>query len=181
MEADAADMHVFVAREKIRDCLARLARGEDRRDAGLISGAYWPDSTTDYGVFKGDFSEYLAWVVPGSDAITDTQHLLGQSVIALDADTARVETQVISYHRVDMGEGERDTCIGGRYLDHMEKRHGEWRIARRMMLYDWYQDWGHSADWSQGVMGLPFSAPHFAGRAVGDYSRNFFAQETSGK
>ena len=29
-------------REKIRDCLTRLARGEDRRNAELITGAYWP-------------------------------------------------------------------------------------------------------------------------------------------
>lgn len=95
MEDDAAEIKLLIAREKIRDCLARLARGEDRRDAGLIEGAYWPDSTTDYGVFKGDFSAYLAWVVSGSEAIADTQHLLGQSVIELAGDTARGETQVV--------------------------------------------------------------------------------------
>ena len=71
---------------------------------------------------------------------------------------------------------ERDTCIGGRYLDRLEKRGGKWRIGARTMLYDWYQDWGRSIDWSQGVMGLPFSADHFAGRAVGDYSGTFFGK-----
>jgi len=44
------------------------------------------------------------------------------------------------------------------------------------MLYDWYQDFGRSIDWSQGVMGLPFSAPHFPGRANGDYSETFFGK-----
>lgn len=170
-----AELRTFLDREKIKDCLVRLARGEDRRDAALISGAYWPDSITDYGVFKGDFAEYLAWVVPGSDAITCTQHVLGQSFIQLEGDKARVETQVISYHRVNMGTEERDTTIGGRYLDRLEKRDGEWRIAERTMLYDWYQDFGVSIDWSQGVMGLPFSAEHFSGRAHGDYSVKFFS------
>jgi hypothetical protein len=106
-----------------------------------------------------------------------TQHVLGQSWIELEGNTARVETQVISYHRVNMGEEERDTCIGGRYLDRIEKRDGEWRIATRTMLYDWYQDFGRSIDWSHGVMGLPFSAEHFSGRAAGDYSEVFFVKK----
>lgn len=176
MDASSQELQRFLDRESIRLCLARLARGEDRRNAELITAAYWPDSVTDYGVFKGDFDAYLAWVVPGADAITNTQHVLGQSYIELQGDTARVETQVISYHRVDMGTGEQDTCIGGRYLDGFEKRGGEWRIASRLMLYDWYQDWGAAIDWSKGVMGLPFSAEHFSGRAVGDYSQTFFGK-----
>jgi hypothetical protein len=163
-------------REHIRNAIARLARGEDRRDAALITSSYWPDSLTDYGVFKGDFSEYLAWVVPGADAITNTQHHIGQSFIELNGTTAKVETQVISYHRIDYGGGdEHDTVIGGRYLDVFDQRDGDWRIASRTMLYDWYQDWGAAVDWSQGVMGMPFSAPHFSGRARGDWSATFFA------
>ena len=176
MDAAADELKSFLDREKIRDCLARLARGEDRRNAAMISASYWPDSVTDYGVFKGDFAAYLAWVVPGADAITDTQHVLGQSYIELSGDKARVETQVISYHRVNMGAGERDTVIGGRYLDVFAKRNGEWRIAERIMLYDWYQDWGDAIDWSKGVMGLPFSAEYFSGRAHGDYSEKFFGK-----
>jgi hypothetical protein len=176
MNADDEDLMALLDRDRIRQCLARLARGEDRRDAASIIASYWPDSITDYGVFKGGFDEYLAWVVPGADAITNTQHVLGQSHIVLDGDGAKVETQVISYHRVDMGAGERDTCIGGRYLDVFARRDGEWRIAQRMMLYDWFQDWGDAIDWSQGVMGLPFSAPHFSGGAKRDYSTTFFAQ-----
>jgi hypothetical protein len=170
------DLRALVDRDKIRQCLERLARGEDRRDAAMITASLWLDSVTDYGVFKGSFDEYLAWVVPGADAITDTQHVLGQTYTEIDGDRARTETHVVSYHRVDMGEGERDTCIGGRYLDVLEKRSGEWRIAERTMLYDWYQDWGVSIDWSQGVMGLPLREEWFSGRAKGDYSERFFAK-----
>ena len=176
MNAVTEELRAMLDREKIRECIARLARGEDRRDAELITASCWPDSKTDYGVFAGSFDEYLAWVVPGSAAIPVTQHVLGQSVIDLDGDTARVETQVTSYHRLNTGEEERDTVIGGRYLDRMEKRSGEWRIAQRTMLYDWFQDFGVSVDWSQGVMGLPFSGEHYTGRAVGDYSETFFGK-----
>jgi hypothetical protein len=176
MDSLSEDLRALVDRDKIRQCLERLARGEDRRDAAMITASLWLDSVTDYGVFKGSFDEYLAWVVPGADAITNTQHVLGQTYTELDGDRARTETQVVSYHRVDMGEEERDTCIGGRYLDRFEKRNGEWRVAERTMLYDWYQDWGVSIDWSQGVMGLPLSQEWFSGRARGDHSMAFFAK-----
>lgn len=169
------DLKALLAREAVRQCIVRLARGEDRRDGAMIKASYWPDSVTDYGVFQGDFDAYYAWVIPGADAIANTQHVLGQTYTELDGDRARAETHVVSYHRVDYGGGdEHDTCIGGRYLDVLEKRNGEWRIASRTMLYDWYQGWGRSIDWSQGVMGLPLSAEHFAGRANGDHSVEFF-------
>jgi len=159
----------------IVDCIARLARGEDRRNSELISSSYWPDADIDFGVFKGSFGQYIGWVVPGDPSLPVTQHFLGQTVVELDGNDARAETYVISYHRVDTGEEHRDTAIGGRYLDRMEKRQGEWRIAGRVMLYDWFQDYGLSIDWSQGVMGLPFSADHYTGRAHGDYSEVFFS------
>jgi hypothetical protein len=181
MSAINEEMQALLNRDKIRDCIVRLARGEDRRNAEIITACYWPDSTTDYGVFIGSFSEYLAWVVPGSPAIPVTQHILGQSLIELQGDKASVETHVTSYHRIDMGTEHRDTVIGGRYLDRIEKRNGEWRIAQRTMLYDWFQDYGLSIDWSKGVMGMPFSGDHFTGRAVGDYSETFFAKGASRK
>jgi hypothetical protein len=174
MDATSEDLRALIDRDRIRQCLERLARGEDRRDGAMIAASLWPDSVTDYGVFKGTFDEYLDWVVPGADAITNTQHVLGQTYIELDGDRARAETQVLSYHRVDMGAGENDTIVGGRYLDVFEKRGGEWRIANRMMLYDWFHDWGAAIDWSQGVMGLPLSQEFFSGRSRGDYSIKFF-------
>lgn len=170
------DLQALLDRGKIRECVERLARGEDRRDADLISACWWPDATYDYGVQSGDFASYLAWVVPGADAIRNTQHVLGQTYIELDGGKARAETYVISYHRVDMGAGDQDTCIGGRYLDLMENRDGEWRIASRIMLYDWYTEWGDAIDWSQGVMGIPLTAEHFSGRANGDFSEAFFGK-----
>lgn len=175
MDANGDQMRALLDRDGIRQCIERLARGEDRRNGEMIKASYWPDSVTDYGVFQGDFDAYYAWVIPGADAIANTQHVLGQSHIELGGDSARAETHVVSYHRVNMGEEERDTCIGGRYLDVMERRAGEWRIASRTMLYDWYQDWGASIDWSQGVMGLPLSQEWFSGRANGDFSERFFA------
>lgn len=170
------ELRAYVDRARIVDCIVRLARGEDRRDADLIRSCWWPDATYDYGVQSGGFDSYLDWVVPGADAIRNTQHVLGQSHVELAGGSGRVETHVVSYHRVDMGAGDQDTCVGGRYLDTMEERGGEWRIARRVMLYDWYTEWGDAVDWAKGVMGVPLTAEHYSGRANGDYSEVFFGK-----
>jgi len=89
MDVNTEQLKALLEREQIRDCITRLARGEDRRDAQIISACYWPDATADYGVFKGTFSDYLAWVVPGSDVVKNTQHVLGQSVIEIERKEAR--------------------------------------------------------------------------------------------
>jgi hypothetical protein len=176
MDASTEGLTTLLDREEIRDCIARLARGEDRRDAGLVGGSFWSDARIDLGIFAGSIDEYLAWVVPGSPAIPVTQHVLGQSLIELDGDTALVETHVSAYHRVSGEQSDRDTVIGGRYLDRLDKRGSQWRIGQRTMLYDWYHDFGRSADWAQGLMGLQFSAVHYPGRADGDYSETFFGK-----
>jgi hypothetical protein len=170
----AEELDFLIDREKIRDCLARLSRGEDRRDVELIRGCYWPDATDDHGVFVGSFEDYLAWVVPGAPSIPVTLHTLGQSVIELRGTSAFVETHVTAYHRIDTGSQARDVVIGGRYLDRMEKRGRQWRIAHRVMVNDWQQDLGPSIDWSQGLMGMPFLTDHSVGSAHGDFSETFF-------
>jgi SnoaL-like domain len=179
VDSDADGLRSLLDREKIRHCIAAVARGEDRRDADLIRASYWPDATCDYGIFTGSLPDYLDWVLPGSPAIVVTQHILGQILITLSKDTAQSETHVIGYHRVDVGDGNIDTAIVGRYLDRLERREEEWRIAERTMIYDWFQNFGTSADWSHGLMGMPLRGDHHIGRATGDFSQTFFAARES--
>ncbi|HTZ14981.1 MAG TPA: nuclear transport factor 2 family protein [Mycobacterium sp.] len=174
MSNSSHELAELLDRDKIRTCLARLARGEDRRNTELIVRSYWPQAVVDYGVFTGTLDEYLTWVVPGSPDIPVTQHVLGQSVIDLYTDTALVETHVLAYHRVAAESEQRDTVIGGRYLDWMDNISNDWRISQRTMVYDWVQDLGVSVDWTTGLMGIPLDTTRYAGRATDDYSERFF-------
>jgi hypothetical protein len=170
------DLQTLIDREEIRDVVVRLARGEDRRNGDLIKTCYWPDAMNDFGVFVGDFAQYFAWVIPGDPNIPLTQHALGQTYIELSGDTAVAETHVASYHRLKGEAGDRDTMIGGRYVDRMEKRDGDWRIFHRTLIYDWDRDLGAAADWSKGVMGVPFITENPTGRSHGDPSVALFAR-----
>lgn len=51
------DINDLIDREAIRDCLARLSRGEDRRSADIIRACYSPDAKLDFGIFVGAFAE----------------------------------------------------------------------------------------------------------------------------
>jgi hypothetical protein len=174
MHASTATLETLIDREAIRDVVTRVARGEDRRHEGLLRSAFWPDATIDFGVMAGSFDDYLGWCVPGSPAIPVTQHMLGQTMIALRGHSAQAETYVHSYHRIKTEGGDRDTAMGGRYLDTLEKRDGDWKITSRVMLYDWDRDLGEAADWSKGLMGMPFADDHYTGRSAGDFSEAWF-------
>ncbi len=166
----------LIDREKIRDCLARLSRGLDRRKADLVQQGYWPGAIEDEGIFCGSAEEFLQWVVPGSASMHVTLHTLGQSLISLRGNQAVVETHVTSYHRADMNGVDCDIFLGGRYVDCMEKRGNEWRITHRTLLYDWFKDLGPSTIWEDGVFGMKFLGPHSVGAAHGDYSEVVFGK-----
>ncbi|HBF89936.1 MAG TPA: hypothetical protein DDX09_02110, partial [Hyphomonas atlantica] len=47
------------AREAIRDCLFRYARGIDRADEAMLRSAYWPDGTDHHGPYQGSASGFV--------------------------------------------------------------------------------------------------------------------------
>jgi len=57
--------------------------------------------------------------------------------IELAGDFAHVETYLAAVHRVETDEGLRDDFLRCRYIDRFERRAGEWKIAKRTVVYDW--------------------------------------------
>ena len=69
---------------------------------------------------------------------TVTWHTTPNQLVEVAGDAAWAEHYTISSHRIaaDDAGPERDFIVYGRYIDRMERRDGEWRIARRTMLVD---------------------------------------------
>lgn len=159
----------------IEDCLHRYCHAVDRCDADLLRTVYWPDGIDDHVFWRGNAMDFVDFCIPILKSREQTLHAISNIMIRVAGDEARVQCYYNAIERVVRKDGTRnDVTFLGRYLDRFEKRDGEWRIAHRTMLYDWYQDWGVSIDWAQGVMGLPLSQEWFSGRANGDYSAKFF-------
>lgn len=131
----AADL---VAKQACRDALARYARGVDRCRPDLVRASYHDGAWDDHGGYQGDVDGFVAWVsetVMGS--FQCTMHKLGNSLIEVDGDVAWGETYAIAHH-VQSAEAEAsDLIMGVRYLDRFERHDGDWKVAHRVMSFEW--------------------------------------------
>jgi hypothetical protein len=81
-------------------------------------------------------------------------HSLSNILIRIEGNEARVQSYFSAYERLRREGGlPNDVTMFGRYLDRMEKRDGEWRIAQRQVVLDWWRIWNDSADWERGLFG----------------------------
>lgn len=158
-------------REAIRECLYRYSRGVDRLDADMIRSAYWPDCTDNHMGFRGNAEQFIAWAFPIMGSMDQTMHMIANVLMTLHGETADVESYFHGIHRINTPDGGKSDVIGaGRYLDKFEKRGEEWRIMERVVVTDWFRQYPDSADWSQGMLGIPVEP---GGRFPNDDSYTF--------
>lgn len=137
----------------IQDVLCRYARGIDRCDVEVLHAVWWPGARADYGNGEVDAGEWSGAVVQALGAMRRTQHFLGNMLIEVDGDRATAETYCRAYHEVDAPDGPAEMEVGGRYLDRLEKRGGEWRIAHRRYVHDWNRNTPSTAVWDGPLYG----------------------------
>jgi hypothetical protein len=126
--------------------MSRYARGVDRGEWELVRCAYYPDAYDDHGDYKGDIDGLVEWLRERFANAENGTHFLGNCLIEFAGlELALVETSFISQRLrapvsgegADAGRGDA-MCrqSWGRYLDRFERRHGEWRVARRTVVLD---------------------------------------------
>ena len=142
----------LIAKEAIRDVILRFARGLDRLDWESVRNCYWDDAYDDHGPFKGTPDEFVAWGRKFLPSWTEsTSHLILNCLIELDGSVAHVETYSIGCHRaVDAGGTPYDLFTQIRYIDRFERRIGEWRIASRVLAWDWTRNDPIGGGWDDG-------------------------------
>jgi hypothetical protein len=125
----------LIDRQDIADCLVRFSRGMDRFDRELFLSAFHPDAVIAAGDFVGGPVELYDWAQPMHEAgqYATTHNLLNNSC-EIDGDTAHSETY---YLFVGRNRDDSNWLAGGRYLDRLERRDGEWRIAFRSNAIEW--------------------------------------------
>jgi hypothetical protein len=102
-------------RQAILDCVNRYCRGLDRHDKDLL--------ITDWIMkFFDDNRSYH-------------QHCITTHGCEIDGDTAHAESYVV-FASVEK-DGKTVRLGGGRYIDRLERRNDEWRIAIRQATIEW--------------------------------------------
>ncbi|RHW26268.1 nuclear transport factor 2 family protein [Nocardioides immobilis] len=129
----------FIDQAAIRDLHYRYCRGVDRMDFELVRSCFHPDAAIDqHGIFVGGVDDFIAWTKVGLPTFETTTHFTGNQLVEVDGDVARAEHYVNAFHRPfpKAGEPARDLMCHLRYLDRLERRGGEWRIADRVVVVD---------------------------------------------
>jgi hypothetical protein len=135
MDGDIPDpVRELLDRQAILDCLTRCARGIDRLDRALVLSAYHPDAVDDHGVFVGPPGAFFEWYSGQESAANgawQSHHLTSHSC-EIVGDVAHAETYYICTTTTDGV-----MATSGRYVDRLERRNGQWKIAMRYCLVDW--------------------------------------------
>jgi SnoaL-like domain len=139
--ANDARLQTLLDRQDISDCLTRFSRGMDRFDRDIYLSAFHDDAVIAAGPFVGSAADCWDWAIPmHRDGQVLTHHSLLNNSVEIDGDTAHSETYyqfVARNHPWEEGGGETVMLAGGRYIDRMERRGGEWKIALRTNIIEW--------------------------------------------
>lgn len=138
-EPTAREIRRLLDKQAITEVLYRYARGVDRRDRAILATAYWPDADDDHVLFRGCGEALLDYLVGAVEGMRTAHRVTNVLIEFDDDDRARSESYVWAYHNVPVEGGREDVVFGGRYLDVHERRAGEWRVARRRVVLDYFQ------------------------------------------
>jgi len=120
-------------RAEIWRVMQRYARGLDRLDNELARSCYWDDAIEDHGSYVGRPDDFIQWADGTTLAFKSTQHGILNHSCDLQGDDAYCETYYIFTSVADKAPHLRST---GRYVDHFQRRNGEWRIANRVCIVE---------------------------------------------
>jgi hypothetical protein len=136
LQDEVKELRALKDRAAIFECVNRYTRAIDRHDVELIRSVFHPGAFANYGDFLGGVEAFIEWVNGGhSQATQGHTHNATSHTCEIDGDVAHAETYVIVVLRAADGEPLR--IGGGRYLDRLERRNGEWRIALRRVVMEW--------------------------------------------
>jgi hypothetical protein len=122
------------------EVLMRYGRTLDWLDEAGQASCFWPDADVDYGFFAGSGADWVTTVMPIEQASSRRWHSCSGVLVTVDGEQAKSECYGLTVGTGDNGDGVlMDSLFGGRYLDELQKRDGEWRISKRRYILDWTQ------------------------------------------
>ncbi len=126
-------MRELVDRDEIRQVMLRYARGLDRLDFELARSCYWDDAIEDHGGYVGRPDDFIRWADSTTLAFESTQHAILNHFCDLQGNDAYCETYYLFTSKAAVAPHLAST---GRYIDHFQRRNGEWRIANRVCIIE---------------------------------------------
>lgn len=125
-----AKMQEISDRQAIFECIKRNSRGNDRFDAELTASSYHEDGLHEVGRNRVPGPSYGTHANAAHGKLFEANlHNVTMHLCEIDGDVAHAESYSLGMF-LDKG-CETGRVLAGRYIDRLEKRDGEWRIALR--------------------------------------------------
>jgi hypothetical protein len=126
---------------EIHDLLIRCMRAFDTEEWDVVRSCFHPGAIHDHETWRGSIDELIEREIVTYGQLTGNFHFAGNELIILEGDVARSEVYSVCWHRRAGTQGgpEVDLVSGMQYLDRLEKRSGEWRIADRLVKIAWHR------------------------------------------
>ncbi len=133
-EALEKKLRELVDRHEIWSVLLRYARGIDRLDRDILRSCYHDDAVDDHHIFAGTADDFTDWALAyHGEYNTVHHHGINNHTCELDGDDAYAETY---YTFIGANRTPPHLFSIGRYIDHFQRRGGEWRIANRVCVIE---------------------------------------------
>ena len=153
---DEARLQRLFDKDEIATALQRWAAAVGRCDWEKVRALFHDDAIDAHGTFDGGIDEFVEWQKRHHEGIEQSVHFLSPvDVEFADADRALAETYVTVYQRFDrtarqpridvlgpeMADHEKpmQAIMVGRYIDRFERRDGAWKIASRLVAFEWFK------------------------------------------
>ena len=139
-------------RMEIQDVMYRWCRAIDRLDYDAIRSVLHPDATDTHGIYNGNIEGLIEWIRERHRTIPFSMHQVSNMLIEfLAPDVAISEAYLRTTQRYPAEAasalkqlangyepaGASDLWTCSRYVDRFERRDGNWRIAKRVLVQDW--------------------------------------------
>jgi len=136
MESLETKVQYLLDRQAILDCIHRYARALDRHDEDMLATAFHADAVDNHGPRVADIPTFIRWVNDAhAGSFSAHSHHITCHNCEIDGDVAHTESYVLFVQKAK--DGNQLAGGSGRYIDRLEKRNGEWKIALRRLVIDW--------------------------------------------
>lgn len=118
-----------------RTQLERYSHVVDWMDWATLPTLFWPDAELDFGMWSGNFTDFIPWVSALEAGYQRRLHLFCLQTLSVSGDRARAEVGMTNHLRLlDAAGVGQDDILFGRYQFGLERRAGEWRLSSLRFL-----------------------------------------------
>lgn len=135
-DADLTAIQRLADKDAIRECVHRYARGIDRHDEEILRSVFHADAVDNHGNVVLGRDAFVTWANEWHEAVSvHHMHAMTSHISDVVGDEAHAVTYVL--FTLCRKDGKTVHTGGGRYVDRLERRDGEWRIVLRRLVIDW--------------------------------------------